>query len=135
MHLAVPRQVYGDLFSNGIILHSLIHGVVPRSVKFAVARFFARISPRLHLLYTKNANKCQTFLRKIAKMFTINLIIRELTFFSTFFCKQSEKKVIFQAISLNYSKNGENCQTFFVKSKNVVSIRIADACPLRSYRT
>ena len=98
MHLTVPKQVYGDLFSNGIN-NSLVHGVVPRSAKFAdfslaVARFFAHLTTFAFMIH-KKCNKCQTFFAKIAKMFTINHILHEFRFFVTVFLRKIVKTVKF----------------------------------------
>ena len=63
------------------------------------------------------------FWRKIAEMFTINRILRELTFFVNVLLRKIVKKVIFRAISMNCSRKREKRQTFFgEKSKNAISI-------------
>ena len=61
MHLAVPRQVYGDLFSDGKN-NSLVHGIVP-SFGFAVARFFAHLTT-FALIISENAINVKHFLAK-----------------------------------------------------------------------
>ena len=56
-------------------------------------------------------------------MFTINHILREVTFFVNVFLRKFVKKVIFRTISMNCSRKRENCQTFFGEtSKNAISI-------------
>ena len=86
-------------------------------------------------------------------MFTINHILREVTFFVNVFLRKIEKKVIFRTIFINCIRKREKRQTIFGgKSKNAISIvargpvpretlnraemapfyRSAGACPPRS---
>ena len=64
MHLSVPKQVYGDLVSNGII-NSLAHGIVPLfGFDFAVARFFARVTTFALMIHEHARNVKHFFCEK-----------------------------------------------------------------------
>ena len=92
MHLSVPKQVYGDLGSNGRI-NSLVHGIVPLfGFALAVARFFARITT-LALMIHEHAINVKHLLRKIVEMFTINHILQEFRFFVNVFLRKIVKNV------------------------------------------
>ena len=101
MHLSVPKQVYGDLVSNGRI-NSLVHGIVPLfGFGLAVARFFARITT-FALMINEHAINVKHFLRKIvkpveftrkfAKNVKTSAILANVAFFVNVFCKENCEK-------------------------------------------
>ena len=92
MHLSVPKQVYGDLVSNGKN-SSLVHGIVPL-FGFAVARFFARITT-FALMIHEHAINVKHFLRKIAKNVKTGSSLATFAFFVNVFLRKIVKSVEF----------------------------------------
>ena len=68
--------------------------------------FFFAFTATFAFIIHKNANKCQTFLRKIAKMFTINHILHEFRFFVTVFLRKIVKTVTFSRKIVKNFKTG-----------------------------
>ena len=88
----MPKQVYGDLISNGKN-NSLVHGIVPLfGFGLAVARFFARFTT-FALMINENAINVKHFLRKIVEILTINHILQEFRFFVNVFLRKIVKNV------------------------------------------
>ena len=92
MHLSVPKQVYGDLISNGI-QNSLVHGIVPL-FGFAVARFFTRVTT-FALMIHENVENVKHFCEKIAKNVKTGFIFANSAFFVNVFLRKIVKSVKF----------------------------------------
>ena len=87
MHLSVPKQVYGDLVSNGKN-NSLIHGIVPL-FGFAVARFFARITTFALMIHEHAINVKHFFRENWWKCSQLTTFYKNFGFLSTFFYEKS----------------------------------------------
>ena len=132
----MPKQVYGDLGSNGRI-NSLIHGIVPL-FGFAVAFFFAR-STTFALMIHKNAINVKHFLRKIAKNVKTDAILANVAFFVNVFLRKIVKSVEFTRKIAKMFKTGFILANvvFFVKvisRKKRCCYRSAGACPPRALK-
>ena len=69
--------------------------LVQQNLRVSVLRWrvFSRASHHVCMNDTRKCNKCQTFFAKIVKIFTINHILRELTFFVNTFLRKIAKSV------------------------------------------
>ncbi len=82
--------------------------LVQQSLRTSVSRWrvFFRASHHVCINDTQKMQSCQTFLRKIAKMFTINHILHEFRFFVTVFLRKIVKTVTFSRKIVKNFKTG-----------------------------